>query len=98
MLGVRANLRDHPRLEFGIPEQQVDPGFGAVVGLDVVLEQQLAEDEPDPDVSEGPEREQSLRRVDEHSDLGVIGLNLRHDRPDRLVDERDPDLLRLSHR
>src|SRR5437868_900908 len=97
LFGDRPDFLDDARLVLGVVEQLVDPRFGAVVGLDVVLQQQLAEDETDPDVREGPEREQPLRRVDERVDLGMICLDLRDNRADRLVDERDPDFLRPSH-
>ena len=37
------------------------------------------------------------RRVDEPLDLGRLGLHLRDHRPDRLVDQRDPDVFELAH-
>src|SRR5204862_6492267 len=50
LLGDRTDFGDDPRLEVGIAEQLVDPGVGAVVRLHVVLEQEFAEEKPDPDV------------------------------------------------
>ena len=38
-----------------------------------------------------------MRRADERVDLGVLALDLGDDRADRLVDERDPDLLLVRH-
>src|SRR4051794_28432524 len=49
LFGYSPNLRDNPCLVFGIAEQLLDPSLRAVVGLDVVFDQQLAENEPDAD-------------------------------------------------
>ena len=70
---------------------------GAVVGRDVVVDEQLAELHADADVRERPERENAARRPDETLDLGIGGLDLRDDAADRLVDERKPDLVVLAH-
>src|ERR1043166_9283955 len=39
-----------------------------------------------------------MRRRPEPVDLWIVRLDLLHDAPDRLVDEREPDLLRPGHR
>src|SRR5687767_11353398 len=97
LLGDGANLgRDHGPVG-GVAQQQLDPGVGAVVGRDVVFDEQLAQLHADTDVGEGAEREDASRRRDESVDLGVVGLDLRDDAADGLVDEREPDLLVLRH-
>jgi hypothetical protein len=62
-----------------------------------VLHQQLAESEPDPDVGERLERQQAARPRDEGGELGVARDDLVDDRADRLVDEREPELIRRGH-
>src|ERR1700747_148784 len=47
LLGHRLDFLFDPRLVFGRAEQHLDPGLGAVVRLDVVVDQQFAEDEAD---------------------------------------------------
>jgi hypothetical protein len=44
-----------------IAEQRFDPGLGAVVLGHVVVHEQLAEQDPDSDVGERPEREDLVR-------------------------------------
>jgi hypothetical protein len=43
------------------------------------------------------EREHAVRRLDERRDVGMLALDLLDDAADRLVDERDPQLLGLAH-
>src|SRR5581483_5377634 len=81
-----------------ILEQRLDPALRAVVGGDVVVEEQLPERDPAADVGERAEREDPARRLDEPRDLGVLVDDLLDDRADRLVDERDPQLLVPGHR
>ena len=81
-----------------VTQENVDPRLGSVVRRHVVVEQQLAEQDADADIREGPKREESVRRVDEPVDLGVFRLDLSHERPDRLIDQRKPDLLEVGHR
>src|SRR5207245_7330738 len=71
--------------------------LGSVVGREVVVEQELAEHETDADVRERAKREDAMRRADQPVDLRVVLLDLLHDAPDRLVDEREPDLLGAGH-
>jgi trehalose 6-phosphate phosphatase len=78
-------------------EQLLDPVLGPFGGLEIVLDEQLTEQEPDPDVGESPEGEQPARRGHEPIKLGVFRLDLGHDTADRLVDERDPELLGPRH-
>src|SRR5439155_4066256 len=80
-----------------ISKQPLHPGLGAVIRLELVLHQQAAENDPDPNVREGAKRQELLRRVDERTELGVLGLDLAHDRADRLVDEREPEVVLLRH-
>ena len=97
LLGDGANL---PRDRLAVlrrPEQELHPAVGAVVGRHVVVDQQLAQLHADADVGERAERQDAARRADEALDLGVVGLDLRDDAADRLVDERKPDLLVLAH-
>src|SRR5207253_9997064 len=81
-----------------VTEERLHPGLGPVVGRKVVVEQELTEDEADPDVCERAKREDAMRRADEPVDLRIVLLDLPHDAPDRLVDEREPDLLGAGHR
>ena len=77
-----------------VGEQRVDPVLGAVVGIEVALHEQLAEEDADADVRERPEGEEPVRRADEPAELRVLVLDARDDAADRLVDERDPEVLR----
>src|SRR5918994_804384 len=97
LLGHRAHLARDCVAVLGRAEQEFDPVVGAVVGRDVVVDEELSELHTDADVGEGPEGEDAPRRADEAYDLGVVGLDLRDDAADRLVDERKPDLLVLAH-
>ena len=77
----------------GVAQQRLDPVLVRVVGRALLLEEQLAQQDPDADVRERAEREDAMRRADELVDLRVLGLELRDDVADRLVDERKPDFL-----
>ena len=94
----RTNLgRDRVAVR-ALREQLVDPGPGLVVGRQVVLDEQLAEQHPDPDVRERAEGERPPRPPHEPGDVGVLGLDAVDDAADRLVDEGHPDVLELAHR
>ena len=80
-----------------VPQQRVDPALGAVVGREIVVEEQLAEREPAADVGEGPEGEDAVGRLDELRDVGVLVEDLLDDRADRLVDQRNPELVEVGH-
>ena len=80
-----------------VAQERVDPRLGAVVRRQVVVDEQPAEHDADADVGERPEREHPARRVDERGDLGFSCWICVDDRADRLVDERDPDLLLARH-
>src|ERR671925_398787 len=80
-----------------VAEQCFHPGLAAVVGRDLVLEEELPQHEPDADVGERAEREQPARRRDEPLELGVLRLQPRHDAADRLVDERKPNVFGARH-
>ena len=77
-------------------EERVDPVLRAVVVGHVVVEEQLPEHEPAADVGEGAEGEDAVRRLDELPDLGALVDDRLDDRADRLVDERDPELVGVS--
>jgi len=76
-----------------VAQERLDPRLGAVVGRHVALDEQAAEQDADANVGEGAEGEELARRVDEAADLLVLVLHLLDDRPDGLLDEREPDLL-----
>ena len=80
-----------------VTQQRLDPGLVSVLGGELLLEQELAQQDPDADVGERPEGEDAVRRADEPVDLRVLGLDPRDDVADRLVDERQPDLLGSCH-
>src|SRR5436190_12814256 len=80
-----------------IAEQGFDPRLVRVVGRALLFEEQLAEQEPDADVRERPERQDAVRRADELLDLGVLGLDLRDDVAARLADQGQPDFLSTRH-
>ena len=61
----RANLGSDLPPVLGVPQQALDPRLRAVVGLDLVLHEQPAENDADADVRERAEREELLRRGDE---------------------------------
>jgi hypothetical protein len=92
LLRHRPELRDDRCPVPLLAEERLDPGLRAVVGRHVGVDEQLAEEDADADLGEGPEREDPLRARDERVDLGVLALQLRDDRADRLVDQRDPDV------
>ena len=107
VLGVGGDLlRDGPHLAvqrivvLRVTQQRLHPGLVRIFGSELLLEEQLAEQDPDTDVREGAERKDPMRRTDETVDLRILGLEPRDDVADRLVDERKPDLLgaRHSHR
>src|SRR4051812_527822 len=52
-----------------VAQQRLDPALRAVVGGDVVLEQELPEDETAADIGERAEGEDPVRRRDELSDV-----------------------------
>src|SRR6266852_2519105 len=79
-------------------QQRLDPAVGAVVVGHVVVEEQLPEQEAAADVGERAEGENAVRRLDESRDLGVLVDDLLDDRADRLVDQRDPELVVFGHR
>ena len=83
--------RARPPACAAVPQQRLDPGLGAVVARHVLVDQQLAEQDPHPDVRERPEGQDPARPGHERVDVGVLRLQLLDDRADRLVDERDPD-------
>ena len=65
--------------------------------LEILFNEQAAEEDADTDVRERAEGEDAPRGVDERADLRVALLDLPDDRADRLVDERDPDFVRRGH-
>jgi hypothetical protein len=81
----------------GIAEQGVDPALGAIPVGDVVVEQELAEQEAGADVGKRPEGEDPVRRFDEGRERGVVPNYASDDPADRLIDQRDPELVEISH-
>ena len=81
----------------GIAQQRVHPAFGPVVRGDGVVEEELPEQDAATDVGERPEREQPVRRLDEPRDVVVLALDPLDDAADRLVDERDPEVIEVGH-
>jgi trehalose 6-phosphate phosphatase len=77
----------------GVREQRVDPLARAVVLRQVVLEEELPQNDADADVRERAEREDTVRRRDLRVDVGVLTLDTRDDRADRLGDPRAVDAL-----
>ena len=96
-LGDRAQLGRNRIAMPRFAQERLDPRLGAVVFRHIVFDEQPAEQDPDSDVGEGPEREQLAGRIDELVDRRVVGLKLFDDRADRLVNQRQPDLLRAGH-
>ena len=100
---VRDLLRDGAHLfgdrlvVSGILEQNVDPALRTVVRREIVVEQELPQHEADSDIGERAKREDAPWRTDQTLDLRVLLLDLLDDRADRLVDQREPDLLELGH-
>jgi hypothetical protein len=80
-----------------ITEQRVHPVLVGVFGGELLFEEQLAEQDPDPDIGEGAKRENSMWRADKTLDLGILGLDPRDDVAHRLVDQGKPDLLGARH-
>jgi len=93
--------RPHLALDRGavgwVPEQRVDPVLGAVPVGDVVVEEELAEQDPGANVGERPEGEDPVRRLDLRRERRVLPDDALDDAADRLVDERDPELFEIGH-
>src|SRR5579884_3457307 len=97
LLGDRPHLAGQRLVVGRVAEERLDPALRAVVVGEVVVEEQLPEQEAGADVRERAEREDPVRRVDELRDLRVLVLDLLDDRADRLVDERDPEVVEVGH-
>src|SRR6185312_1312352 len=80
-----------------VAQQRLDPRLVRVLRRAILFEQQLAEEDAYAYVSEGAECENAMGRSDELLDLGILGLDLRDDVADRLVDQWEPDLFRTRH-
>ena len=91
LLGHAADGGGDRRSVARLAQERLDPAFRQLGLGHLVLDQQLAEEQPDPDVGEGLEGEDHARRVDELGDLRIGDGDLVDDRADRLVDERDPE-------
>ena len=81
----------------GLAQQRVDPALGSVPGGNVVVEEELAEEDPDPDVGECPEGEDPMRRLYLGGELRVVSHDPIDDAADRLVDQWDPELVEIRH-
>src|SRR5829696_7265210 len=76
----------------GVVEELLDPGrFRDRVHVGV--DEQRPEQDTDADVRERAERKLPARRAREGGELSIALLNLRDELADRLVDEREPELL-----
>jgi trehalose 6-phosphate phosphatase len=80
-----------------VAEERLDPALGAVPVGNVVVEQELAEQDPGADVRKGPEGEDPVRRLDARREGGVVSHDAVDDAADRLVHERDPELIEFGH-
>jgi len=97
LLGHGKHLAAERGVMGGVTEKSFDPALGAVVGGNVVVEEQLAEQQSTADVRERAEGEDPVRRLDQGGNLRVLALNLPDDRAERLVDERDPEVVEICH-
>src|SRR5581483_4898137 len=94
-----ADLRSERLGMLRVAEKRLDPALRAVVRGHVVCEEELPEQDAAADVRERAEREDAPRRLDELLQLGIAVDDRLDDRADRLVDERNPQLLVLvGHR
>src|SRR5581483_8271954 len=94
LLGDRPHLALDARAMLGVPEQRGDP---VLRRLEILLDEEATEEDADADVGEGAECEEAPRGRDECADLRIALLELADDRANRLVDERDPEVVRRSH-
>ena len=96
-------LRDRPHLALDrgavgrLAEQRVDPALRAVPVGQVVVEEELAEQDPRADVGERPEGEDPVRRLDLGRERGIVAHDAIDDAADRLVDEGNPELVEIRH-
>src|SRR5437868_1013189 len=97
IVGDRSCLGRERGAMLGIAHQGLDPALRSVVLGQVVVEEQPAEENPAADVGERPEGEEPVRRLDERGDVAVLTLDPLDDAADRLVDERDPQVLDVGH-
>jgi len=81
----------------GFAEERLDPALRAVPVRDVVVEEKLAEHDSRADVGERLEGEDPVRRLDLGREGGVVANDAVDDLADRLVNEREPDLLGVGH-
>ena len=81
----------------GVTQQRVDPALRAVPVGDVVVEEQLAEQDPRADVGERLEGEDPVRRLDRGSERRIRLQDAVDDAADRLVYERDPEVVEIWH-
>src|SRR5579863_6756566 len=72
LLRDRSHLLLDRRAVLRIAQESVDPALRAVPAGDVVLEEQLAEQDPRADVGERLEGENAMRRLDARREDGVV--------------------------
>src|SRR5262249_38509335 len=79
-------------------EQSLDPVLVCVKGVELLVEEELAELDADADVRERAKSQDPVRRPDEPADLGILRLDAGHDVANGLVAERQPATLAPRHR
>ena len=97
LLRHRPHLALDRRAVGGLAQQRVDPALRAVPGGEVAIEEKLAEQEAGADVGERPEGEDPVRRLDARGEFGVVPHDAIDDAADRLVDQRNPELVEVGH-
>ena len=77
-------------------QELLHPRLAAVVRREVVVDEKLAQHEPDPEVGERAKGEQPPRRVDQRLDRRIVVMHPLDDAEDGFV-EREPDVLDVAH-
>ena len=96
-------LGDHPDLALDrravgrLAEQRLDPALRTVPIGEIVVEEQLPEHDPRADICERPEGEDPVRRLDPGRERGIVPHDAIDDPADRLVDQRNPELVEIRH-
>ncbi len=97
LLGHRTNFALDRSTVGRLAEQGIDPALRAVPVGQVVVEEELAEQDPGADVGERPEGENPVRRLDLGREGRIIAHDAIDDAADRLVYEWDPELVEIGH-
>src|ERR1700749_10880 len=97
LLRDRADFALDRRTVGRLAEQGVDPALRAVPVGQVVVEEQLAEQDPRADVGERPEGEDPMRRLALGRESRIVAAGAIDDAADRLVYEGNPELVEIRH-